>query len=88
MTFRPKYVTFDCYGTLTDFDMAGAARRVYGAALSEPAMAAFIRHFAAYRLDEGARRLEALRRGGAQRGGAHLQAGRHRLPPGGRRAHL
>ena len=52
MTFRPKYVTFDCYGTLTNFDMAGAARRVYGDALSEPAMAAFIKHFAAYRLDE------------------------------------
>ena len=27
MTFRPKLVTFDCYGTLTHFDMAGAARR-------------------------------------------------------------
>jgi 2-haloacid dehalogenase len=52
MTFRPKYVTFDCYGTLTNFDMAGAARRVYGDALSEPSMAAFIKHFAAYRLDE------------------------------------
>lgn len=52
MTFRPKYVTFDCYGTLTNFDMAGAARRVYGAELSKPAMAAFIKHFAAYRLDE------------------------------------
>jgi len=23
-TFRPKYITFDCYGTLTNFDMAGA----------------------------------------------------------------
>ena len=21
--FRPKFVTFDCYGTLTNFDMAG-----------------------------------------------------------------
>ena len=52
MTFRPKFVTFDCYGTLTNFDMAGAARRVYGAELSEPAMTAFIKHFAAYRLDE------------------------------------
>jgi FMN phosphatase YigB (HAD superfamily) len=24
--FQPKYITFDCYGTLTNFDMAGAAR--------------------------------------------------------------
>ena len=52
MTFRPKFITFDCYGTLTNFDMAGAARRIYGAELSEPAMAQFIRNFAAYRLDE------------------------------------
>lgn len=52
MTFRPKYVTFDCHGTLINFDMAGAARRIYGAQLSEPAMSAFIKNFAAYRLDE------------------------------------
>src|SRR3954447_26255431 len=51
-TFRPKYITFDCYGTLTNFDMAGAARRVYGSQLSAPTMASFIKDFAAYRLDE------------------------------------
>ena len=50
--FRPKYITFDCYGTLTNFDMAGAARRVYGSQLSAAAMAQFIKDFAAYRLDE------------------------------------
>jgi 2-haloacid dehalogenase len=50
--FRPKYITFDCYGTLTHFDMAGAAKRVYGARLSPDAMADFIRSFSAYRLDE------------------------------------
>lgn len=49
---RPKYVTFDCYGTLINFDMAGAARRVYGARLSPEGMARFIANFAAYRLDE------------------------------------
>jgi 2-haloacid dehalogenase len=52
MTFRPKYVTFDCHGTLINFDMAGAARRIYGAELSEPAMNTFIKDFSAYRLDE------------------------------------
>src|SRR5271166_4471583 len=51
-TFRPKYVTFDCYGTLTNFDMAGAARRIYGEMLDETRMAAFIRSFAVYRMDE------------------------------------
>ena len=52
MTFRPKFVTFDCYGTLTNFDMSGAARRVYGGALAEAEMAAFNKSFSAYRLDE------------------------------------
>jgi 2-haloacid dehalogenase len=50
--FRPKYVTFDCYGTLVHFDMAGAARRIYGEMLDEARMAAFIRSFAVYRMDE------------------------------------
>lgn len=50
--FRPKYVTFDCYGTLTNFDMAGAARRVYGTRLSPASMSQFIKDFSAYRLDE------------------------------------
>lgn len=50
--FRPKYITFDCYGTLTNFEMAEAARDLYGARLDAPRMAQFIRDFAAYRLDE------------------------------------
>ena len=50
--FPPKYITFDCYGTLTNFDMAGAAKRVYGSRLSAAAMAQFIKDFSAYRLDE------------------------------------
>ena len=44
--FEPKYITFDCYGTLTNFDMAGAARRVYGSQLSAPTMANFINLYA------------------------------------------
>lgn len=52
MSIRPKFLTFDCYGTLTNFDMAGAARRIYGETLAEPAMEQFIKNFAAYRLDE------------------------------------
>ncbi|MFN3499224.1 MAG: haloacid dehalogenase type II, partial [Pannonibacter indicus] len=52
MTFRPKFVTFDCYGTLINFDMAGAARRIYGEMLDEAKMNVFIRDFSAYRLDE------------------------------------
>ncbi|WP_330647191.1 haloacid dehalogenase type II [Thioclava sp. FTW29] len=52
MTFRPKFITFDCHGTMINFDMAGAARHHYSAHLSAPAMDAFIRDFSAYRLDE------------------------------------
>jgi len=50
--FRPKYITFDCYGTLTNFQMAEAARDLYGSQLDELRMQKFIRNFAAYRLDE------------------------------------
>jgi 2-haloacid dehalogenase len=50
--FRPKYITFDCYGTLTNFQMAEAARELYGEQLSEDRMQQFIKNFAAYRLDE------------------------------------
>ncbi|MCI0755877.1 haloacid dehalogenase type II [Teichococcus vastitatis] len=50
--FRPKYVTFDCHGTLIHFQMAEAARSLYGAGLEEARMEAFIRDFSAYRLDE------------------------------------
>jgi 2-haloacid dehalogenase len=52
MTFRPKFVTFDCYGTLINFDMAGATRRIFGAKLPDPKLEALIKNFAAYRLDE------------------------------------
>jgi 2-haloacid dehalogenase len=52
MVFQPKFVTFDCYGTLINFDMAGAARKLYASKLSEAGMAKFIKNFAAYRLDE------------------------------------
>ncbi|CCD93193.1 putative dehalogenase (fragment) [Bradyrhizobium sp. ORS 375] len=50
--FRPKYITFDCHGTLIHFQMAESARDIYGAQLSEPRMLEFIPNFAAYRPDE------------------------------------
>jgi len=50
--FRPKFITFDCYGTLIDFRMADAARALLGHRLDVSGMARFIRDFAAYRLDE------------------------------------
>ncbi|HEF4733184.1 haloacid dehalogenase type II [Burkholderia multivorans] len=50
--FEPKYITFDCYGTLTRFRMAEMAREVYGERLSPVDLEAFVHAFAAYRLDE------------------------------------
>jgi 2-haloacid dehalogenase len=51
-TTRPKYITFDCYGTLINFEMGPAARRVYRARLSQHAMDGFCESFRGYRLDE------------------------------------
>ncbi len=50
--FRPKYVTFDCHGTLINFQMAEAARDLFGHLLDGPSMDEFIRNFQAYRIDE------------------------------------
>lgn len=52
MAFRPKYITFDCYGTLTRFQMAELAREVFADRVPASSMPDFIRDFAAYRLDE------------------------------------
>ncbi|OCX59984.1 haloacid dehalogenase, type II [Thioclava sp. SK-1] len=52
MTFRPKFITFDCHGTMILFDMAGAARHHYAGQLSPAQMDSFIKDFSAYRLDE------------------------------------
>ncbi len=50
--FRPKYVTFDCHGTLINFQMADAARDLFGHLLDGPHMDEFIKNFQAYRFDE------------------------------------
>ncbi|HEU0201243.1 MAG TPA: haloacid dehalogenase type II [Burkholderiaceae bacterium] len=50
--FRPKYITFDCYGTLIRFQMAELASEVYADRIPAEKMQQFTRDFAAYRLDE------------------------------------
>jgi 2-haloacid dehalogenase len=52
MTFRPKYITFDCYGTLTNFRMADVARELFADRVPAERMDAFVKDFAQYRLDE------------------------------------
>ena len=36
--FKPKFITFDCYGTLIFFDMAGAAKRCFAERVDANAM--------------------------------------------------
>jgi 2-haloacid dehalogenase len=50
--FRPKYISFDCYGTLTNFRMAEMAREFYSDQLSADQMDDFCRAWSGYRLDE------------------------------------
>ena len=52
MTFRPKYISFDCYGTLTNFRMSDVAREMYADRVPAARMDAFVKDFAHYRLDE------------------------------------
>ena len=51
-TFRPKFVTFDLYGTLTWFRMNDMAREVYADRIPADRMDAFLFDFASYRYDE------------------------------------
>jgi len=52
MTFRPRYITFDCYGTLTRFRMGDMAREMFADRVAADRMDDFIRDFSSYRLDE------------------------------------
>lgn len=50
--FKPKYITFDCYGTLIYFEMANAAAKLYADRVPAGKMDEFVKVFSAYRLDE------------------------------------
>lgn len=49
---KPKYITFDCYGTLIRFRMADMARELFTDRIPAGQIEQFINDFAAYRLDE------------------------------------
>lgn len=51
-TLRPKYITFDCYGTLTYFQMGQMAREMFAERVSPESMNAFIKDFENFRFDE------------------------------------
>ena len=50
--FRPKYISFDCYGTLTRFRMGDMAREMFADRVAPDRMDRFVADFSAYRLDE------------------------------------
>ena len=49
---RPKFITFDCYGTLTRFRMAELTQEIYGDRIAGDTMDAFLESFRGYRMDE------------------------------------
>lgn len=50
--FRPKYITFDCYGTLIHFHMSDMTRTIFADRIDPDRMHAFTTDFSAYRFDE------------------------------------
>ena len=52
MPFRPRYITFDCYGTLTNFNMNTMAREMFADRIPADGMKQFLADFSIYRFDE------------------------------------
>ena len=49
---RPKFITFDCYGTLTNFQMGNMTRELFADRVPAGQMDQFVKDFSAYRLDQ------------------------------------
>lgn len=52
MPYRPKFISFDCYGTLIDFQMGPTAERLFADRVPADHMPGFLASFKFYRLDE------------------------------------
>ena len=50
--FTPKFISFDCYGTLIRMRFSEAAERLYGGVVPAERMGQLIKDFSAYRFDE------------------------------------
>ncbi|MCR9257859.1 MAG: haloacid dehalogenase type II [Alphaproteobacteria bacterium] len=48
----PRFISFDCYGTLTDFEIGPLTRRLMKNRVAPERMDAFLADFTAYRFDE------------------------------------
>lgn len=49
---RPRYITFDCYGTLTSFDLNDTVRPLVEDRVSPADLPTFLTDYRAYRMDE------------------------------------
>lgn len=49
---HPKYISFDCYGTLIDFQIGSLTRTLLAGQIAEAQLPAFLADFSAYRFDE------------------------------------
>jgi 2-haloacid dehalogenase len=52
IAFRPDYVTFDCYGTLINFEIQAVTRQLLGDQVTQEEFDAFVPLFRAYRYDQ------------------------------------
>lgn len=50
--FRPKYISFDCYGTLIDWQLNPATYELVGDQLADDDWPEFLRQFSKYRYDQ------------------------------------
>ena len=50
--FTPKYITFDCYGTLTRFRISEMTRNFFKDRVPADKMDAFVADYSAFRFDE------------------------------------
>lgn len=50
--FRPKYVSFDCYGTLIEWPMTPITRELVGDQIPAEHWDQFVREFRGYRYDQ------------------------------------
>ena len=52
MSYQPKFISFDCYGTLINFEMGPTAKRIFEDRVPAERMPAFLDSFRFYRLDK------------------------------------
>ena len=51
-TFRPKYVSFDCYGTLISWPMTPITKELVGDQIPADSGTSFVAEFRGYRYDQ------------------------------------